>query len=142
MIRAVARSVKSFVWKGTMITKEDYQKAIGRAIRDERLAGSDVYFLAALLYLFDTYDTTLHLTMREYQKEMNLSMGAISSAIPRLAELGYVRGGLYPNEKGHDSWRLSLADAPESEANARPVAIHKFQHGNAKVTIVFEEEAT
>jgi hypothetical protein len=83
-----------------------------------------------VITLFDASEQNyLHYTMRDYQREVPLSLGAIGNAIPRLVELGYVHGSLYPKERG-ESWRLYLADlrpgAKEVAPKEPPVA--RFEH--------------
>ncbi|MDQ6661389.1 MAG: hypothetical protein M3Z24_10535 [Chloroflexota bacterium] len=74
---------------------------------------------------------------------MNLSMGTFANTIPRLIEFGYIQGGLYPNSRDHDSWRLYLTDTlvVEPETIARPkTTIYTHHADNMTITITIEEQ--
>ncbi len=128
-----------------MITREQYQKAITNIMRDKRCKTSHFMFYTSFIALLDRLEVSvLAMTMREYEKEMTLSMGAISDSIPHLVKLGYLQGGLYPNARGHESWRLSLADTvPNATRTQRKqVALFRHQHGGMSITIQLEENSS
>lgn len=134
-----------------MITKETYTNLIYRSRKDERLQLSDRIFLDYMINYLDVNQSEyMHLSMRDLEQEMQLSMGAITNAIPHLQECGYIAGGLFPKmyeRREYDCWRLYLADlppVPEAEPKKQhtkkpPLDVYEHRHGNIKVTTIIEE---
>lgn len=134
-----------------MITKETYTKLLYRSRKDERLQLSDRIFLDYMINYLDVNKADyMHLSMRDLEQEMQLSMGAITNAIPHLQECGYIAGGLFPKmyeRREYDCWRLYLVDQPplpeperqEQSTKKSPLDVHEYRHGNMKVTVIVEE---
>lgn len=132
-----------------MIDHEFYRYHLERTRRDSRLALSDRIFYECFVNILDlTEQELIHAPMRDLIREMNLSMGAITNAIPRLIEFGYIRGGKYPNERNLESWRLYLVDlrlAPGAQmepSQHKPLDVKRYTFDNIAVTITVEQRDT
>jgi hypothetical protein len=131
-----------------MIDYEFYRYHLERTRRDTRLSLSDRIFYECFVNILDlTKQEHIHAPMRTLIEQMNLSMGAITNAIPRLIEFGYIRGGKYPNERNLESWRLYLLDlrlSPAAQQEApkrRPLDMKRYTFDGISVTITVEQEA-
>ncbi len=147
-IRLMNTFVASETEKGrkNIIDTDFYRYHIMTARKDERLQMGEFVFYTCILNLFDiSKQEYLHLPARDYLKETTLSLGTIGNAMPRLVELGYLQGCLYPNERsGRDSWRLYLVDLrpgkQEQEANPMPPpAVFEHIYAGKKLIITIEE---
>ena len=93
-----------------------------------------------LLYFFllDLAGETgnIHMSMRALEKETDISIAALSAAIPRLASLNYIRASKLPGKTGHESYLIYLADVPQPP----PTETMEVRLDGVKVTIRVEKE--
>jgi len=114
-----------------------YQAAIQRVRHDGRLK-----HLEKLLYLYlldlAGESGSIHMSMRALERETDISIAALSAAIPRLTQLNYIRASLFPGKTGHASY-LIFVD-PHAQ-DAPPVETIEVRVEGVKVTIRVEKES-
>lgn len=112
----------------------DILDTIARIRLDTRLKS-----IEKLLFLFlvdlASESGSVHLPMRVLEKETGISVAAISVAIPRMRDAGYIRASKLPQaESGHVSYLIYIAEQPMSTAQSV-----EFRLKGVRVRITIED---
>src|SRR5215467_12597994 len=97
-----------------------YQAAIERVRLDKKLKHIEKLLFLFLVDLAEQQGGSIHMSLRALEKSTDVSIAALSLAIPRLSQLGFIRASLLPGKTGHASYLIYVdptiaAEKPPAE---------------------------